>query len=339
MRTKRPITVFGVLLAILSMLVAGCGGTTSSTNGRTQVQIGYAAISADQSPAWVAKDKGIFAKNGLDVTLQSIAGGSSPTSALASGQIQALQISMEAISARLEGADILYTAAPVSLPPFWLVSQPSISTASDLKGKKVAVTGTGTATYYAAIVALRSLGLDPLKDVTFISVNNVPAIFTAVKSGQVQAGALSMPTFAQVPKAGLHVLTNVATLGVRYPTSWLAVQGSYLKDHRNVVAAVVRSITEAIAFELQQPAETMKIIGRYSKLTDSSILKTTYDDLAPRLNRTPAPKASEVADALNLVALSNRKAATANPAQFVDSSLVDQLQQQGFINNLYAGHS
>ncbi|MGZ8529622.1 MAG: ABC transporter substrate-binding protein, partial [Candidatus Binatia bacterium] len=51
----------------------------------TRLNVGYSAISADQLPAWVAKDAGIFAKHGLDVQLIFFTGGSTAILALVSG--------------------------------------------------------------------------------------------------------------------------------------------------------------------------------------------------------------------------------------------------------------
>jgi len=299
------------------------------------VTIAYAAVSATQAAAWVARDQLIFEKNGLDVTLTSIPGGSSPTAALLSGQIQGLQISVEAISAGLEGGDVVYVAAPVSVPLFWFVSVPAITDASQLRGKKVAATGIGTASYFAAVIALRHFGLDPLHDVQFVTTNSVPNMFTAMQSGNVQAAALSLPTSTLAKKAGMRQLANVADLGVHYPSSWLAVRRSYINAHRGEVAAMVKSISEAIAFELQHPDETKQIIGRYSRVTDSAQLSETYEALAPHLNRVPRPEASQVAEALTLLALQSPKAATASPGHFVDSSFVDKLKREGFFDRLY----
>lgn len=298
------------------------------------ISIGYASVSGTQAAAWVAKDKGIFQKNGLDVTLESIAGGSSPTAALLADKIFALQISVEAVSATLEGGDIVYVAAPVSSPLFWFVAGPDIKTGADLKGKKVAATGIGTATYFADILALRKLGLE-LKDVDLITSNSVPGILAAIQSGQVAAGAISMPTYSQAKKAGLTTLVNVADLGFQYPSSWLAVRRATIASRKDVVAAVVKSITEAISVEIKQPADTQAIIGKYTKTTDAALLKETYDTLAPYLNKTPTPKPDQVKAALDLIALNDAKAKGADPSKFVDTSFVDELEKSGFIVGLY----
>ncbi len=335
----RPVVLFFVLLG--SLLASACGGTSpgaspvESPRKLTAMTVAYASVSATQAAAWVAKEKRIFEKNGLDVSLTSIAGGSSPTAALISGQIQALQISVEAISAGLEGADIVYVAAPVSSPLFWFVSVPSITDASQLRGKKVAVTGIGTASYFAAVIALQHFGLDPQKDVSFVQANSVPNMLVTMQSGGAQAAALSMPTYTLAKKAGMRLLANVADLGVRYPSSWLAVRKSYLNSHRDEVAALVKSITEAISVELQQPQETMQIIGKYSQISDPDLLTETYQTLVPYLNKVPKPEADNVSQALKLLAANSPKASTADPKQFVDPSFVEKLQKEGFIDKLY----
>lgn len=315
---------------------AAAAATTapSPTKALTKVAIGYAAISATQAGAWVAKEKGIFQKNGLDATLESIGGGSSPTAALLADKITALQISVEAMSATLGGGDIVYVAAPISVPLFWFISAPSIKTAADLKGKKVAATGLGTATYYAAVLGLRKLGLAP-SDVDMITTNTVPAILAAVQSGQVAAGAVSMPTYAKAKQAGMNTLVNVADIGFRYPSSWVAVRRKTIETKRDLVAAIVKSLTEAISVEIKDPAGTQAIIGKYTKTTDPVLLKETYDSLAPHLNKVPTPKADQVQAALGLIAANDPKAKDADPKKFVDTSFVDELEKSGFIDGLY----
>ncbi len=330
--------------ALLALVVSACAPaptaaspTAAAPTARklTAVSVGYASVSGTQAAAWVAKEQGIFARNGLDVTLESIAGGSSPTAALLADKIQALQISVEAISAGLEGGDIVYVAAPVSSPLFWFVVGPGVNGVADLKGKKIAMTAVGSATYFADVLALRNLGLDPAKDVALTSVNNVPAILAAIQTGQVAGGALSMPTYSTAKKAGLKTLVNVADLGFRYPSSWLAVRKSYIASHREEVAALVKSTTEAVAFEIQKPDETMAVIGKYTQTTDQALLKETYDTLVPYLNKAPLPTPEQISAALKLLVDTNAKAKDADPARFIDPSFVAALQASGFIDGLY----
>lgn len=296
--------------------------------------IGMASTSANQLPTWIALDQGLFAKNGLKVSTITIAGGNSPTAALISGQIQVLRIATEAISADLNGANLVYVAAPSSSVSFWLFTNPKITTPEQLKGKKVAVTGIGTATYTAARMALQSMHLDPAKDVTIISAKSVPAIFAAIQSGGVDAGVLSMPVAEAARKAGLHEMVDVAKLGIPFPSSWDAFQRSYVQQHPDVVTKYIRTIAEAMSYERTHPQEAQAILGKYTKTTDPTVLKASYDAVAPYLLKVPAPNTAAVKNALKEIAATNPKAATADPASFIDPSFVNQLQTSGFFSSL-----
>ena len=90
-------------VVMIALVVAGCqvGGANPSpaapagsqtglaSGGAQKLVVGYVALNATQLPSWVAKEQGIFDKNGLDVDLQYLQGGSSPTAALLSGQVSA----------------------------------------------------------------------------------------------------------------------------------------------------------------------------------------------------------------------------------------------------------
>jgi NitT/TauT family transport system substrate-binding protein len=80
MKTKR--IHFYFLAAILSILLS-----SSASAQLTKLNVGYSAISAEQLPAWIAKETGIFKKNGLDVQLIYFTGGTTAVQALVSGPV------------------------------------------------------------------------------------------------------------------------------------------------------------------------------------------------------------------------------------------------------------
>ncbi len=290
----------------------------------------YSAISASQLPMWVAKEQGFFDQNGIDADIASVAGGSSPTAALLSGQIQFLQISVEAMQAALNGSDLVYIVAPSEVVNFTLFSVPSIKSGADLKGKKIGVTGIGTATYTAAKLALKSFGLGP-NDVQFISVNSVPAILAAMQSGAVDAGAISVPTTLQARAAGMTELVNVADLGIPFPNAWETASRSYLQAHPDIALRFTRSIVQAIGFMKKDPAGTQRILSQYTKITDPAVLEESYNSIAKYLLNDPTPSLTAVKNALDDLSSTLPQAANADPSRFVDTTYVDQLKQSGFV--------
>ena len=78
----------------------------------TRLNVGYSAISADQLPAWVAKETGIFTRNGLDVQLIFFTGGTTAILALVSGDVPITQVSGPGlVNSVLAGSDAVFVAA------------------------------------------------------------------------------------------------------------------------------------------------------------------------------------------------------------------------------------
>jgi ABC-type nitrate/sulfonate/bicarbonate transport system substrate-binding protein len=331
-------------LAIM-LLVTACtapapgGGSTSASPSATappapareHIAVAYSAISAAHLPMWVAQEQGFFDQNGLSVEIISIAGGSSPTAALLSGQIQFLQISVEAMQATLNGADLVYIAAPSEVASFSLFAVPAIRSGAELKGKRIGVTGVGTATYTAARLALKSFGLT-LDDVQITSVNSVPAILAAMLSGAVDAGAISVPTTLLARKAGLTELVNVAELHIPFPNAWQTASRAYLQSHPDVARRFTRSIVQAIGFMKKDPAGTQHVLGKYANITDPAVLDESYQSIAKYLLADPTPSTAAVKNALEELSATLPQAASADPNQFVDLTYINELKQSGFVS-------
>jgi NitT/TauT family transport system substrate-binding protein len=287
----------------------------------------------------VAKDEGFFDDNGLEVELVSIGGGSNPTAALMSGQIQVFTGGPEAILASLGGADLVYVAAPSTTIQFWLDTVPSITSVEQLKGKQIAVTVLGSSSHTAAKMAVRSLGLDPDKDVIFTAVNNPPTILAALQNGAVPAASIGSPNRAAALKAGMHEWVDVAQLKVPFPNGWDIMARDYVNAHQDLTQRYVKSVVQALAFEMQYPEETQRIMGKYSQNNDAAQLKASYDLVSPFLRKVPMPETEGVRNALQEQIGANPKAATADPASFVDQRWVKALQDSGYIDSLYASAS
>src|ERR1700757_4948975 len=105
----------------------------------TKMTVGYGAIAGGTLPPWLAKEAGIFAKNGLDVQLVYFRGGTTAMMALLSRQNPISQGGGPAIvSASLRGADTIMIAGVVVVTEWWLMTRPDIKTAEQLKAGSVA---------------------------------------------------------------------------------------------------------------------------------------------------------------------------------------------------------
>ena len=149
-----------VVLWILSSV------SSSASAQLIKLNVGYSAISEEQLPAWIAKETGIFEKNGLDVQLIYFTGGTTTVQALVSGEVPISQVAGPAVvNSALAGSDVVMVAGGATSADYWLMSRPEIKKAEQLKGKSLGISRFGTSIDTGARVALRHFGLVPEKDV------------------------------------------------------------------------------------------------------------------------------------------------------------------------------
>src|SRR5919106_2041308 len=179
----------------------------------TRLNVGYSAASADQLPAWVAKETGIFAKNGLDVQLIFFTGGTTSILALVSGDVPITQVSGPGlVNSALAGSDAVFVAAGITSLNYVLVGKPGVKTTEQLKGGTIAISRFGSATDSIARFALRKLALTPGKDVTLVQVGSGPERLNAVMTGKVFAAVINPPSGFIAEKKGLGVVADVAKM-------------------------------------------------------------------------------------------------------------------------------
>src|SRR5262249_35253718 len=125
----------------------------------TRINLGYSSISGSQAILRVTKDAGIFSKNGLDVSLVLIAGGSGIIQALIAGDLPIAVVSGEpSILARLQGADTVILGGLINIIDFSIITAPEVKTPQDLKGKKLGVSRFGSSTDFCCSLRARQVG-------------------------------------------------------------------------------------------------------------------------------------------------------------------------------------
>src|SRR6185295_7917053 len=197
----------------------------------TRLNVGYSAVSADQLPAWVAKESGIFARNGLDVQLIFFTGGSTAILALVSGDVPITQVSGPGlISSALAGSDSVFVAAGITSLNYVLMGKPGVKTAEQLKGGTLAISRFGSATDTIARFALRKIGLTPGKDVTLVQVGSGPERLSAALTGRVSASVINPPSSFIAEKKGLAIIADVAKMGLVFQHTGAATTRKYIKE-------------------------------------------------------------------------------------------------------------
>src|ERR687883_502604 len=150
---------FVIPLVALATMVTACSApaqplapTAAPTVGPPKkIGIAYSNLIADSLSLWVARESGIFARNGLDVDLQYIAS-SNAFAALLAGQVQASAGGgSEVISGTANGADVVVIVNLMPIYPYFMEAPADIRSPADLKGRSIAITNlAATYDYYVA---------------------------------------------------------------------------------------------------------------------------------------------------------------------------------------------
>ena len=157
----------------------------------TKLNVGYVGITSDNAAAFIARDTGIYARNGLDVQLIYMNSGSTAVAALISGDTPITQTAGPGvINATMNGSDTVMIAGGNVTLDYWMLSRPEIKTAEQLKGGAVAISRFGSASDFIVRYALQRLGLTPVKDVAILQVGSLTERLAAMETKRVQATVL-----------------------------------------------------------------------------------------------------------------------------------------------------
>ncbi|MSP41551.1 MAG: ABC transporter substrate-binding protein [Deltaproteobacteria bacterium] len=305
----------------------------------TRLNVGYSAVSADQLPAWVAKDAGIFAKYGLDVQLIYFTGGSTAILALVSGDVPITQVSGPGlVSSTLGGSDAVFVAAGIISLNYVLMGKPGVKNIEQLKGGTLAISRFGSATDSIARFALKKVGLTVGKDVTLIQVGSGPERLGALQTGRVTAAVINPPSSFIAEKRGMAVLADVAQMGLVFQHTGAATTKKFIREHNDVVRRYVRAHVEAVHRMWTDKEATIRALGKYmGSGLDRDILDRSRDNVMHETlyPKKQYPSLEGLKTVIDDLAERDPRAKAVKPEQFVDFSFIRELDQSGFIDGLY----
>jgi len=326
---------YGAVLSLLFLLSFSFIAAAQTT----RLNVGYSAVSVDQLPAWVAKETGIFAKNGLDVQVIFFTGGTTAILALVSGDVPITQVSGPGlVNSALAGSDAVFVAAGITSLNYVLLGKPGIKSPEQLKGGTLAISRFGSATDSIARYALRRIGMTPGKDVTLMQVGSGPERLDAVLTGKVTAAVINPPSSFIAEKRGLAVLADVAKMGLVFQHTGAATTRRYIREHHDTVRRYVRSHVEAVHKIWTDKEAAVKALGKYmGSGVERDILEKSRENILTEalLPKKQYPSLEGLKTVLDEISERDPRAKTAKPEQFADLSFIREMDQAGFIDALH----
>ena len=334
-RTKK-VAALAVVALIVLVSILGYQYLTSPTKPSTHITIGLSDATNGYWPVYIAKDSGMFEKYGLNATVAILGGGRDVVISLAAGQIQISGVGTDSVvAAKLEELDVVQIGATERERPFYLVTRPGIQSAEQLKGKVGGVINVGVGlTYVATATMLARLGLDPTKDVTLVGI----AGGSAARLAAVQAGKIDFTLTSEVLRAkklGLNVLFYVPEIIEGMPGNGYATSSKYLTQNREIVKRFIKAVTEATKFFFDNKEDSKEILGNWLKEKDPETLEQHYQDWSRVALKIPTTDLDQVRNVLEAIAPFAPKAANADPKVFVDNSIIEALESEGFFKTVW----
>ena len=312
------------LLFCLFILVGTLVGAAIARAQPVRIAVGAASVAS--LPTWVAQDGGYFAREGVPAELIYIRGGPQTMSALISGEVPFAQIYGGAlVAAGLTGADVVIVAGIINQPFFSIVTIKGIDKPEDLRGKKIGISTFGSATDFALRLALKKWGIKADSEVSILQMRGVPEILPAMASGSLHGGVMSPPTNMIAIRAGFKELVFLPQIGISFQHTSLATSRKYLEKNRVTALKVLRAYRAAIERIKADKAFTIKTLSKYMSTQDNVVLDYSYNTGLPLFRPLPYPTLEGIQAALDFLADKDPKAKQAQPKDFVDTSLLDEL--------------
>ena len=314
------------------LLMAFCSSAGSQP---ARLNVSYSSESPGSLPVWIAKESGLYARNGLDVQLLRVTGNVA-VMALVSGEVNVgLMGGSAAIASNLGGSDAVMVAAGQVSTDYSLVANSKVKTAQELKGGIVGVASIVGSSMTATLYALQKLGLGT-KDVNVLLAGGTPERLAALRSGRIQATILSPPTSFVAEKEGYNVLLDVIVMPLPYNS--IVSTRRFVRENPDSARRFIKAHLEAVNL-LKTDRETgIKTLAKYLRRTrDRPLLEKSYDisvsdTIMPRKQYPTLAGIKSISDSL---VKTYPKAATARPEDFTEIGFIKEFDDNGFVDSLY----
>jgi ABC-type nitrate/sulfonate/bicarbonate transport system substrate-binding protein len=297
--------------------------------GAEEIQIGITGNGVSTLSLRMAEAGGFFKREGLNVQVVNIEGGTRGLQVLLSGHVQGISSGLAPlVQANRGGADARMIAATWNSIPFTVFSLPSVKTGADLKGGTIGVSTFGSEPDIAVALGLKRLGLSR-KDVTVVQMGENSKRLNALLAGYVTAVPLAEPAVTIARERGLHALIDLT--GVNVP-SGIVVARDYLESQRSVLTRLVRAAVESTYFGLTHDKDARELIAAVFKINRAKAIDSTYNEfrrLVPRDFEISREGAENVIEQLQAIGI---KVGSKNLADHIDNSIIQRLKQEDFFS-------
>jgi len=318
-------------LSLLTLLVAVLIGQKSTA---APITVGYPQLSGGSMPLWVIAENHLDQRYGVDVKPIYIAGGAILTHSLIAGDVTIALTGGAVVGAILGGADLTYIGIGLSTYGFTVYAKPEIKDINDLRGKVFGVITKGASSDHAAIALFKRYGIRYGQDVHILYFARQGDLLASLQKGIISGGVFSSPTTVMAKRLGFKKLVDIASFKYPYPHNAIATQKSFIRQNRETIKGFLKAYLASVKIIHQQPEVAKKALRDFLGSKDPEMIDDSYESLKDLFLKVPYMPDEAIRTVLSLS--DNPKAATAEPKDFYDNSLLKELEDSGFVKELYS---
>lgn len=319
-----------VLLGLFILCVAFAeSARMGSAAEAARFLVSYGGTAGYQLPLWINKEFGFSKKHGVDLEIILIQAGSPNIQALLGGSLQLTQTAASsAVIGATQGAPVVIVATLENKLPMLLISRPEIKEPQQLRGKVIGINRFGGSNDAAVLMAIKAWKMEP-KDISMLQTGGTSARMAALISKKVDATVQSYPEIYQARKLGMNVLADIGDFGYYTNTSNIVTR-AYLQQNRAAIKGFIKGQIESMHYVKTNKEGSLKILRKHLQITDAEAVEGTYEFFAKRLSRSPRTELEGIKNILTSIGAGQR-----NAAEFVDMSLIDEIEKEGLVQKLY----
>jgi len=316
-------------LKIAAILIVAQFAASALAAEATRFLVSYGGTAGYQLPLWINRELGFSKKHGADLEIIMIQAGTPNIQAILGNSLQLTQTAAtSALLAATQGAPLSIMATIENRLPMQLVSRPEIKEPQQLRGKVIGINRLGGSNDAAVFMALKAWRMEP-KDVTLLQTGGTASRMASLLNKKVDATVQSYPEIIQARRLGMNVLADLGEFGLYTNTSNIVTRSS-LQQNRAAIKAFLKGQIEGMHYVKTNKEGSVKILRKYLQVADSEAVDATYEYFAKKLPRTPRTELEGIRNVLNAIGQGQR-----NAAEFVDMSLLDEIEKEGFVQRLY----
>lgn len=329
------------LLRLQVLLIVGLGPGLWPVELPAQIKTNFASSITSESMAgvWVARDRGLFKKYGLEMQYILMPRSPLAVAALVAGEIDMAVIGPgHLVNAAAGGTDLIGIANFAQKLDYRLNVRPEIKKKEDLRAKRLAISGPGSTSHLVALLALQHMAVDPNQaKIAFLTIPGTEINRRlALESGSVDATTLNGSVGDMYGHKGFPVMFNFKGSGVTMPQTMLVTTRRLAGGKPMVVEAYTKALVEGIAYMLD-PANKENVtrtIATNLRLTNTGDAEEAYQSVINAYERVPYPTVDGMNRLHGLLTTINPKLAGIKVETVIDDSFIAKLDSSGFVQSV-----